>query len=105
MMIANTIENKLNSAIDLIHLDVINESSGHNVPPGSESHFKVVLVSTRFVGMSLISRHRLINDILADELSDSIHALAIHAYSPDEWESNLNDVPQSPLCHGGGKAV
>ena len=48
---------------------VINESSGHNVPKGSETHFKVVVVSDSFDGQMLIARHRMVNEILADELS------------------------------------
>ena len=38
------IEEKLVGGFDLQHLQVINESGQHNVPDGSESHFKVVLV-------------------------------------------------------------
>ena len=48
---------------------MINESSGHNVPKGSETHFKVVVVSDSFDGQMLIARHRMVNEILADELS------------------------------------
>jgi BolA protein len=36
---------KLDGAFSPDHLEVINESASHNVPEGSESHFKVVLVS------------------------------------------------------------
>lgn len=48
---------------------VLNESSGHNVPKGSETHFKVVVISDAFDGQKLIARHRMVNSILADELS------------------------------------
>ncbi|MGI9323235.1 MAG: BolA family protein [Pseudomonadales bacterium] len=39
----------------------MNESGNHNVPPGSESHFKLVLVSSEFDGKPLVQRHRLVN--------------------------------------------
>ena len=42
------IEGKLSTHLDLQHLQVINESANHNVPPGSESHFKVILVASSF---------------------------------------------------------
>ena len=42
---------KLAEALDLQHLEVVNESGNHNVPAGSESHFKVVLVSENFEGL------------------------------------------------------
>lgn len=52
--IENSIRNKLSIALNLKHLDVINESHMHNVPPGSETHFKVVVVSENFDGLPLI---------------------------------------------------
>ncbi|WP_142890648.1 BolA/IbaG family iron-sulfur metabolism protein, partial [Klebsiella pneumoniae] len=48
MMIREQIEAKLRAAFDPVYLEVVDESYRHNVPAGSESHFKVVLVSDRF---------------------------------------------------------
>ena len=60
--ISLTIEEKLKSAFGpLVHLDIINESYMHNVPKGSETHFKVVLVSEKFKEMKIIGRHRAVN--------------------------------------------
>jgi len=103
MKVQNTIEEKLANDFQPLHLDVINESSNHNVPEGSESHFKVVVVSSEFTGKNLLARHRMINATLADELKDHIHALAIHTYTEDEWKSETNGAPMSPPCLGGGK--
>jgi BolA protein len=103
MTMQNILEDKLAAAIDLQHLEVINESANHNVPPGSESHFKVILVSSTFENMALLSRHRRVNDVLRDELAGSIHALAIHAYTPEEWRQRHGDAPLSPPCMGGEK--
>ncbi|MCW9024663.1 MAG: BolA/IbaG family iron-sulfur metabolism protein [Gammaproteobacteria bacterium] len=86
------------------HLEVMNESSNHNVPPGSESHFKLVVVSEAFDGKNLLARHRLINEILADELANKIHALTMHTYTLAEWQESQSAVPDSPPCHGGGKS-
>ena len=96
MTIQQTIEDKLAAALDLKHLEVVNESGNHNVPPGSESHFKVVLVSEDFDGERLVNRHRRVNEILADELRDSIHALAIHTEA--EWRERSGNAPMSPPC-------
>lgn len=98
------IERKLQQAIQPDFLEVINESHMHNVPPGSESHFKVTLVSPQFNGKMLIARHRLINGILAEELTGKIHALALHTLTPDEFLARGGKVADSPLCLGGGKA-
>ncbi len=103
MTIQTTIETKLLEALEPAYLEVINESSGHNVPPGSETHFKVVLVTDVFASERLLARHRRINRILADELAGGVHALALHTYTPAEWEARFGAVPESPACLGGGR--
>ncbi len=82
------------------HLEVINESHMHNVPEGSESHFKVVIVSDDFKDKMLIARHRLVNKALEEELSGGIHALALHTMTMEEWFEKGN-APESPPCLGG----
>ncbi|MBP6123276.1 MULTISPECIES: transcriptional regulator BolA [Providencia] len=108
-MVANTsldmqscVSQKLQAAFEPIHLEVINESYQHNVLPGSESHFKVVLVSEKFENKRMLGRHREIYAILADELAGGIHALALHTYTPKEWEELANTALKSPACRGVG---
>lgn len=104
MTVAAVIEQKLLDAFQPSHLDVINESNNHNVPPGSESHFKVVIVAEAFESERLIKRHRLVNGVLSQELAEKIHALAIHTYTEKEWQEQYADnTPSSPNCLGGGK--
>ena len=98
------ITEKLEQHFDPVHLEVVNESHMHNVPPGSESHFKVTLVSDAFAGQKLVARHRMVNRILADELAGSVHALALHTLDPDQWFERAGKVPDSPPCHGGEKS-
>jgi BolA family transcriptional regulator, general stress-responsive regulator len=104
MSIQNDIERKLREAFDPVHMEVVNESGNHNVPPGSESHFKVTIASEAFEGERLVGRHRKVNQVLADELAGSIHALALHTLTPDEWFERAGRVPASPPCMGGSKA-
>ena len=101
-MLEEIIKTKLHLQLLPQHLDVINESYMHNVAPGSESHFKVVVVCEQFEGQRLITRHRAVNQVLADELANHIHALAIHTYTPMEWRE-LQRAPDSPMCLGGSK--
>lgn len=101
MSIQDRIEQKLAAAFDLAHLEVVNESGGHNVPAGSETHFKVVLVAETFAGQRPLARHRLVNQALADELAGPVHALAIHTYTPEEWRTRFGSAPLSPPCLGG----
>lgn len=104
MRIQSTIESKLRSALQPLHLEVVNESHLHSVPPGSESHFKVIVVSERFAGLSLLEQQRLVNSILADELRSGVHALAMKTLSPQKWQAAGQQAAlQTPLCHGGSK--
>ncbi len=101
MSMQEVIETKLAIGLGPDHLEVVNESDNHNVPTGSESHFKVVLVSAEFEDLRLIDRHRKVNEILVDELKNHIHALAIHTYTKPEWKKRHGDAPLSPPCLGG----
>jgi len=103
MQTAERIETKLGEALAPEHLEVINESGNHNVPPGSETHFKVTIVATAFEGESRVKRHRRVNAALAEELAGGVHALALHAYTRDEWRRRFGEAPMSPPCLGGGR--
>jgi BolA protein len=101
--VQQSIQDKLQVALSPVHLQVINESSSHNVPKGSETHFKVVAVSALFEGKALLARHRLINGVLSEELDAGVHALSIVAKTMTEWEKVQGAVPASPACMGGSK--
>jgi BolA protein len=103
MSIETDITEKITQSLHPQHLEVINESHMHNVPPGSESHFKVVVVSDDFDGKMLVARHRLVNQALAEELAGPVHALALHTMTPAEWNEKGGAAPQSPPCMGGAK--
>ena len=108
MSIQEIITKKLNDAFSPEHLEVVNESYMHSVPEGSESHFKVTIVSDDFKDKMLIARHRLVNGVLTDELKKDrsvggIHALALHTMTMEEWFEK-GKAPDSPECLGGGKS-
>ena len=84
-------------------IPVINESGGHNVPKGSETHFKVVVVSPEFDGTSRVDRHRRVSGLLAAEFDAGLHALSIHAFTEEEWSKRNGGVLASPACRGGEK--
>ena len=104
MPVQTSIEKKLSERFAPLHLEVVNESHMHNVPEGSESHFRVVLVTEGFEGKPLIQRHREVNGVLADEMQGQVHALALHTMTPEEWFAKGGEAPESPPCLGGGKA-
>lgn len=100
MSVANSITAKLRNALEPGHLEVVNESHMHSVPPNSETHFKVIVVSEQFAGKRSVQRHQQIYGLLREELEAGVHALAIHTYTPDEWGGV---APRSPDCRGGSK--
>ena len=92
------IESALDQGLVLLHLGVEDESHGHNVPQGAESHFKVVTVSEQFEGVSRINRHRQVNELLQEEFDGGMHALALHTYTLAEWKARFGEAPMSPPC-------
>mmetsp|Transcript_748 Transcript_748/g.938 ORF Transcript_748/g.938 Transcript_748/m.938 type:complete len:116 (-) Transcript_748:157-504(-) len=97
------IEKKLGDFFKPSHLQVINESHMHNVPKNSETHFKVVVVSTKFNDVKHIERHRMVNKVLTEELDGPVHALSVKAKTPAQWDKSQKIEP-SPSCRGGSKA-
>ncbi len=96
------IVDKLTTAFMPTFLEVVNESFKHAVPKGAETHFRCTIVSTRFEAVKLIDRHRLVHDVLADELSGGVHALSIQAKTPAQWAQS--PTPHAtPSCAGHAK--
>jgi BolA family transcriptional regulator, general stress-responsive regulator len=88
MSVEQSIREKLTEAFEPEVLQIVNEShrhAGHAGSPGTgESHFAVKVVSAAFAGKSRLERHRMVNDVLAEEMSGNVHALALSALSPEE---------------------
>ena len=105
MTVQQGIEAKITSALAPSHLEVVNESHMHSVPPGSESHFRLVIVSEKFAGERLLHRHQTVNRILEKELAEDIHALAMETFTAEEWQRRGGRTATSPECLGGGKAA
>lgn len=82
---------------------VENESDMHSSGRGADSHFKIVLVSDHFGGLNKVARHRKIYQFLAQDLQNGIHALALHLYTPQEWDAIGQAFPRSPNCVGLGQ--
>ncbi|MGV6826820.1 MAG: BolA family protein [bacterium] len=100
---ASVITEKLQQQFSPLHLEVDDESHMHSVPEGAESHFRVVVVSEQFEGKMLIARHRAVNESLQEEFTGGLHALSIHAMTPEEWFAKGGQAPESPPCLGGSK--
>lgn len=95
------IQSGLSEALSPQHLEVINESHMHRVPPNSETHFRVIIASDAFDGLKRVRRHQLIYSHLKGPLEAGVHALAIEAHTVNEWEQIGAPQLKSPPCRGG----
>ena len=102
MNIQESIERKLNREFHPSYQMIENESHLHGGGSGN-SHFKLTVVSESFAGLNRVRRHQRVYALLAEEMAGSIHALALHLYSPSEWRERERDRPDSPDCKGGGR--
>ena len=88
MSIADAIQSKLNEAFSPTRMNIIDEShlhAGHvGARPEGETHFRIDIVSPAFGGISRVERQRMIYRVLAEELSDRVHALALQVRTPQE---------------------
>eukprot|EP01100_Stratorugosa_tubuloviscum_P013345 TRINITY_DN6632_c0_g1_i1.p1 TRINITY_DN6632_c0_g1~~TRINITY_DN6632_c0_g1_i1.p1 ORF type:complete len:117 (-),score=44.70 TRINITY_DN6632_c0_g1_i1:86-385(-) len=88
--IARTIFTKLTNYFKPVQLKIIDESSQHashvamRGQQSIETHFKVEMVSEKFEGMNIITRHRQVYGILDEELKTSVHALSLKLKTPSE---------------------
>lgn len=83
------------------YLSVENESNQHHVPQDSETHFRVEMVSIDFEGLSRVLRHQRVNLLLKAEFNSGMHALSLHLYTTQEWQSRQKAPILSPNCKDG----
>ncbi|KAL0927214.1 hypothetical protein M5K25_001376 [Dendrobium thyrsiflorum] len=89
---ASRIRQKLQSALETSSLeieDVSYQHAGHAAVKGdaNETHFNIKVISPKFDGQNLLKRHRMVYDLLADELKTGLHAISIVAKTPQEFDS------------------
>jgi BolA protein len=86
--VATRIQEKLSAALSPVQLAVIDDSAKHaghvGARPGGETHFTVDIVSSAFEGLSRVARQRMVYQILSDEMSGPVHALAMVVKTPKE---------------------
>jgi BolA protein len=68
-------------------LEIVDDSArhaGHAGAAGGGGHFTVHIVATAFAGKNPLQRHRLVYETVGDMMQHEIHALSIHARTPEE---------------------
>jgi BolA protein len=97
------ISQRLSEQLEPVYLEVNEETQMHNVPADAESHFRVVVVSSRFEGLTPVARQRLVNQLVADEFANGMHAFSVYTWTPQQWVEKGGQAPNSPPCLGGSK--
>jgi BolA protein len=81
------IRNRLAHALAPSRLEVIDESGSHaghaGAVPGKTTHVRVKLQAEAFRDKNRLARHRIVNELLKEEIARGLHALAIEARAPD----------------------
>jgi BolA protein len=68
-----------------LRLEIRDDSAAHaGHAGGGKGHFRLVIVAPCFSGRTLVQRHRLVHDALAELLVEEIHALALVTKAPEE---------------------
>lgn len=85
---AEIIRSSLERELDAEHVEVVDDSARHVGHPGAEGgagHFRVLVVSERFRGLSRVAAQRLVYEALAPLMAADIHALEMRTLTPDQW--------------------
>ncbi|MEZ5648144.1 MAG: BolA family protein [Alphaproteobacteria bacterium] len=86
--VATRIKQRLTAALNPTALTLEDESMRHaghaGARPEGETHFRLDITASAFIGKSRLERHRMVNAILAMEFSQGLHALRIRALTPEE---------------------
>ena len=94
--IESEIKEKL-SALNPNILEVLDESSQHG---SLSSHFRILIVSSVFEGLSPVKRHQKVYQALGSEIMGRVHAFSQQTYTPEEWKDSGQRL-SSPKCHRG----
>lgn len=89
MTFSQSIKEKIEEALDPSLIEIINEShlhAGHQeqFDGSGETHLRIRVVSDAFEGRNRVARHRMINDLVREEIALGLHAIAIEARAPSE---------------------
>lgn len=79
------IETRLRERLGAAHVEVEDESWLHAGHGATGGHFRAVVVSERFAGLSRVAAQRLVYEALGEWMDGPIHAFAVRTFTPDHW--------------------
>jgi len=86
MSLAENIHAKLTKAFDPINIELVDESHQHigHSGSGGGAHFALKIISESFQDKLQLERHRMVYEVLSEEMGGAVHALSIKALTPSE---------------------
>ena len=81
------IEARLVERVAAVHVEVEDESRLHAGHGATGAHYRAVVVSERFAGLSRVAAQRLVYDALGDWMQGPIHAFAVRTFTPEQWRA------------------
>jgi BolA protein len=88
---ADIIRTRLERNLDAVHIEIEDDSAlhaGHLGAQGGGGHFRVLVVSPRFEGVSRVAAQRLVYQALSELMTSEIHALEMRTLTPDQWRQH-----------------
>jgi len=79
----------LETTLDAEHVQIVDDSAlhaGHLGAQGGGGHYRVLVVSPRFEGLSRVAAQRLVYQALGDLMTTDIHALEMRTLTPEQWQ-------------------
>lgn len=98
MSLEASIRQKLEAAFSPSYLEIENESHKHS-RGGAETHFRLIVVSEKFSGLSRVDRQRAVANLFDDERAAGLHALSQRTFTAAEWAEMKDKLDlKSPAC-------
>lgn len=101
MKLETSMREKVEKAFAPSYFEIENESHKHHRPAGSETHFRLVIVSDKFEGVSRVERQRQVAALFDQERDQGLHALSQRVMTEKEWSAVKDNFEmKSPTCRG-----
>jgi BolA protein len=81
------IEQRLRERLGAVHVEVEDEGHLHAGHGASGGHYRAVVVSERFAGLTRVAAQRAVYEALGEWMDGPIHAFAVRTFTPEQWEA------------------
>ena len=89
-LMINIIKEKIKKQIDVIKIEIIDESMNHANHSGNSGggHYRALIISNDFNNKSLVERHQIVYKTLGQLMTNEIHAFSMKTITEEEFKTN-----------------